>query len=113
MEVKKLNKSEWELTKPLLHTAHNDRIIYVPEGFVTDFASVPSFLLWLFPKRGADELAFVVHDYLYVVGGSESDRKFADKEMYCIQKNFGAGFLRRSCMFLAVRLFGWLFFPYK
>lgn len=40
-------------------------VINVPVGFVTDFASVPRPLWWLFPKWGKYGNAAVIHDYLY------------------------------------------------
>ncbi len=40
-------------------------VIDIPIGFVTDFASVPRPLWWLFPKWGKYGNAAVIHDYLY------------------------------------------------
>lgn len=40
-------------------------VVDVPIGFVTDFASVPRPLWWLFPKWGKYGNAAVIHDYLY------------------------------------------------
>lgn len=42
----------------------------VPDGFVTDGASVPRALWWLFPPTGRYFLAAVVHDYLLSIGYS-------------------------------------------
>ena len=39
--------------------------INVPFGFLTDFASVPRFFWWLYPKWGKYGNAAVIHDYLY------------------------------------------------
>ena len=43
----------------------SDEVINVPIGFVTDFASVPRLLWWIFPKWGTYGNAAVIHDYLY------------------------------------------------
>ncbi len=43
------------------------RTIIVPEGFTTDFASVPRPLWSIFPKWGKYGNAAVIHDYLYFV----------------------------------------------
>lgn len=39
--------------------------IIVPEGFVTNFASVPRLLWWLIPPAGRAANASVVHDFMY------------------------------------------------
>lgn len=36
----------------------------IPSGLVTDFASTPSWIWWLYPKMGAWSFAAVAHDYL-------------------------------------------------
>lgn len=113
MVLRKINKDQWELINPIMHYAHDGRVFYIPKGFITDLATVPKKLLWLFPKRGADELAFVVHDYLYTVGGDNKDRLYADEEMYYIQEFYNASFLRRTIMFFGVRFFGGAYFNYK
>lgn len=41
-------------------------VFTVPEGFVTDFASVPRFLWPLLPPYGRHGRAAVVHDWLYL-----------------------------------------------
>ena len=38
-------------------------VIDLPTGFVTDFASVPRPLWWLYPKWGKYGNAAVIHDY--------------------------------------------------
>ncbi len=43
----------------------SNEVIDVPIGFVTDFASVPRPLWWLFPKWGKYGNAAVIHDFLY------------------------------------------------
>jgi len=42
--------------------------ITIPKGFVTDYASVPRYLWWLYPPVGGYDDAAVVHDYLYECG---------------------------------------------
>jgi hypothetical protein len=42
----------------------NDTIYRVPAGYVTDGASVPRALSWLYPKYGAYLKAAIVHDWL-------------------------------------------------
>ena len=39
--------------------------VEIPNGFITDFASIPRPLWWLLPKWGKYGKAAVIHDYLY------------------------------------------------
>lgn len=54
--------------------------VEVPAGFVTDGASVPRLLWWLFPPTGRYFLAAVVHDYLLDSGYNwhYANKKFAE-----------------------------------
>lgn len=53
----------WELTDPLVWTGETQTFT-VPVGFVTDFATSPRFLHWLWLPYGAYTRAAVLHDYL-------------------------------------------------
>ncbi|MGJ8724980.1 MAG: DUF1353 domain-containing protein [Roseibacillus sp.] len=56
----------WVVEAPLVYErASNGEVYEVPEGFVTDFASIPRPLWPIYPKTGRYQLAAVVHDYLY------------------------------------------------
>lgn len=77
----------------------------VPEGFVTDFASVPRLLWGLFPPYGRHTRAAVVHDWLYATG--EVSRADADGIFRRIMRECGVGRVRRWIMYAALRLFGW------
>lgn len=81
-----------------------DRLVIVPEGFVTDFASVPRAPLtyWLFGGIG-DEAA-VVHDFLYETG--DVTRDLADLVYGEALEACGVARWRRTAMVLAVQLFG-------
>jgi len=79
-------------------------VVLVPEGFVTDYASVPRAPLtyWLFGGIG-DEAA-VVHDYLYekgIVPREVADVIYGEALTAC-----GVPTWRRAPMVLAVRMFG-------
>jgi len=54
--------------------------IDVPKGFITDGASIPRGLWWLFPPVGRYFKAAVVHDYLLTSGSyfSYANLKFRD-----------------------------------
>jgi hypothetical protein len=78
--------------------------VTVPEGFVTDFASVPRAPLtyWLFGGIG-DEAA-VIHDFLYEKGLVK--RELADQVYGEALTACGVPSWRRVAMVAAVRVFG-------
>lgn len=98
---------EWELTAPLIYlSAILPHVIIVPEGFKTNFASVPRLPLafWLFGSV-ADEPA-VVHDWLYTSNVAGVTRKEADAVFAEACKVYGVSAWKRGPMWLGVRLFG-------
>lgn len=80
--------------------------IKVPKGFTCDGASIPKFLWKIFghPLEGDIVRAAVLHDYLYRT--KRTSRKNADWLFFTIMREDGVGFIKRSLMWLAVRLFG-------
>lgn len=77
----------------------------VPKGFITDGASVPRILYWLFEPTGILFLPAIVHDWLYYK--KEIPRAVADKifrENVIQQGNIVAGWIA----WLGVRMFGWI-----
>jgi len=79
--------------------------IEIPSGFITDFASIPSFL-WIFVQPfGRHASAAVVHDYLYALK-QVGTRKHADFIFRAAMAENGVSFMRRNLMYFAVRLFG-------
>ncbi len=90
-------------------------IIIVPCGFETDFASVPRFLrLFIDNDDGDIRAAAVLHDYLYSKQSSRKyshiDRKQADDILREAMLSSGALKTRAYSAWLAVRLFGWIFY---
>lgn len=82
--------------------------VAVPEGYVTDFASIPGFVQWLISPFGRHSEAAVIHDWLYTLGtpGDAKGRKIADRTFRRALKLVGVGWVRRSLMYRAVRLGG-------
>lgn len=80
------------------------KIISVPHGFVTDFASVPRFFWRIVPPWGRYSPAAVVHDYLYASG--RVSRAEADLAFLGLMKRLGVPLWKRWTMYRAVRLFG-------
>ena len=86
---------------------HSDRYgnIIVPDGFSTDFASIPNWVpRWLFdPMRHARKSA-LPHDMLCRDALSFEDRVKADHVFYEAMGDEGVKQWRRAIMFSAVRL---------
>lgn len=95
----------WRLRNPLVYqSAVAGRLITVPEGFTTDFASVPR-LPFVYDLFGdAAHQAAVVHDYLYSTG--ELSRETADRVLLEAMAAEGVPAWRRYPMYWAVRAFG-------
>ncbi|MEH6435765.1 DUF1353 domain-containing protein [Massilia sp. DD77] len=99
------DSDDWVLTSTLVfESAVLGRLVVVPAGTTTDFASVPRLPLafWLFGDVAQE--AAVVHDHLYSTG--EVSRKLADEVFAEASKACGVSAWRRGPMWLGVRLFG-------
>ena len=84
--------------------------VNIPEGFVSDWASIPAWLWWFAAPFGPHAPAAVVHDFLYSQASSgivdfftrlNVDRTF-DEHLRVL----GVSMFKRYAMFQAVRLFG-------
>lgn len=86
--------------------------LVIPEGFVTDFASVPRILWPLFPPYGRAMPASILHDYIYTVHPKEVEltpeveRYWADRLFYIAMRAIGIGKFQAKLMYWAVRWFG-------
>jgi hypothetical protein len=86
------------------HPASGAQIL-VPEGFVTDFASIPQAAQLVVTPFGRHAKAAVLHDWLYAVG--EAGRKwFADQVFDDAMAELGVDAVKRRTMYEAVHLFG-------
>lgn len=81
-----------------------ERIIRVPAGFVTDFASIPRFFWRVLPPTGLYGKAAVIHDYLY--RSHEVSKEVADKVFREGMLVLNVPRWKAETMYLAVRLFG-------
>lgn len=98
----------WKLEEPFeYHIGHENsgEIVYVPEGFITDFASIPKIFYSLVGgPTGRYTRAAVVHDYLYVRG--TYSRKRTDEIFYEAMTILKVSYWKRKAMYFAVRLGG-------
>ena len=92
------------LFRSLVYRTRAWRLITVPAGFETDFASIPRGLWNILPKHGRQDKAAVLHDYLYVHNGvtrAEADALFREA-----MEAEGVGRVARNAMYLGVRIGG-------
>lgn len=129
-QVKVVFKKKYKhLTAPLWGRTDikGERVAFlIPKGFRTDFASIPR-LFWLFiaPSDSTILVPAIIHDYLYsrrfVLVHKMKDGKLS-KERIKIRfsrveadlilrekmKSFKANIIKRTLVFIIVRLFGWI-----
>ena len=105
----------WSMTAaPLVfYSAELRGTVVVPTGFVTNFASIPSFLWGVMPKRGTHDWASVLHDAAYEGWLRTEDgqrihliKPLADRLFLEAMVVRGVGKHRRDLMYRAVRRFG-------
>ena len=91
-------------------TGYPRNVIHIPDGFLTDFASVPQLFWNILPPNGMYGKAAVVHDFLYrtphIATKAEADSVFLEA-----MQALGVGYIVRHLMYLAVHHFG--YFAYK
>ena len=81
--------------------------IKVFRGFITDGASVPKSLQWLYNPYGKYINAAVIHDYLYsTYNNTGINRTLADKIFNFIMKETGIDNRTRRRFYIAVKYFG-------
>jgi hypothetical protein len=79
--------------------------IVVPRGFITDLASIPRLLRWLFDVNGVSRQAAVLHDYLYST--QPLSRADADALFLEALKSLGASKWECFGLYYGVRIGGW------
>ena len=99
LELIPLHDNKWELGR-----SYTNDGITVPKGFITDLASIPRVLWWLYsPSNGDYAGACLIHDYLYTL---QYDRAMADRTLKRILKKEGNSLITVYAFYVAVRLFG-------
>jgi len=92
-------RTQWEVVVPVTLLRFE-----IPMGFVTDGASVPRVMWWLFPPSGRYMAAALLHDYLLqsgLVTRAQADHLFLE-----VMVRMDVATWRRVTMFAAVRVFG-------
>lgn len=104
LAVEMLDDQTWKLAHPLVYQSDIAGLITVPDGFVTDFASVPRIPIAYTLAGDTAHAAAVVHDYLY--GNPSVKRRVADAVFKEAMAVSGVPWWRRQLMWSAVRVFG-------
>jgi len=79
LKTKTLNDGKWEILEPLIYVSDIVWKIVVPEGFISDFASVPRIPVIYAMVGNCSHRAAVIHDYLYRIGAKpDVKREIAD-----------------------------------
>ena len=106
LEGRFLGNDKWQLTKVLIYETLSGNLIIVPQGFISNGASIPRFFWRLIgsPWSGKYGRAAVVHDYMCFA--EKVPRKQADKIFLEIMQELGVSWWRRGVMYWAVRVAG-------
>lgn len=108
-DVRILDKpGKFMLVTCLKYRAADGRMYIVPAGFVTDLASIPRLMRWLFNVNGRSRLPAILHDWLYrsgIYSRAEADALFKEA---CLAAGVWWG--ERYSLWLGVRIGGWAFY---
>lgn len=103
--VQEIDDSTWRLKEDLVYKGDIVDLVYVPAGFITDFASVPR-VPFIFDVLGdIAHRSAVLHDYLYYCGNVS--RYTADRVLLEAMKVDGVAPWKRQQIFWGVRIGGW------
>jgi hypothetical protein len=91
----------WILLRSLTYNCPVSKaVIVVPEGFTTDFTTVPWYARWVVPITGVHTSSAILHDYLLSIG---CGRLYCDMMMWWSMKATGVPLWRRVVIYLGVR----------
>ena len=111
LDVEFLDGKTWRLAAPFEFMSEvTESVIDIPDGFLTDFASIPRVLWAALPPTGPYGKAAVVHDYLYQTMDATTHlvtRKEADQVLKEGMEVLGIGRVTRFAIYAGVRLGGW------
>lgn len=96
---------QWFCTMEDLVYVDEDGFRYTaPAGTLTDFASVPRAVWWIWPKNGRHSPAAVIHDHQC------TERRFDSATVHALYRRAlracGCAWVTQAGQWLAVRLFG-------
>jgi len=95
----------WKLETAFIYRANNGQDIEIPEGFITDFASIPRLFWNILPPWGKYGKAAVLHDWVY--RKHLYPRNVCDKLLREAMTQIKTPKWQRIVIYYAVRGFGW------
>lgn len=101
---KLVDGKNWKVRCGFTYTTEDGMDIIVPDGFITDFASIPRGLWNIFPPTGKYGHAAVVHDFLY--RNTSVPRDKCDKIFLQAMEELQVNWIVRRTIYHSVRLFG-------
>lgn len=116
LDLRAHKPGEWVVLSPMTYVAcllkleivgDAEQSVTVPQGFITDLASIPRLLRPVFNPMDASRRPAVLHDWLYCsrfFSRARADRLFLDA-----LQDEGVGLIQRWLMYLGVRCGGWLY----
>jgi hypothetical protein len=102
------NSDLWELYETFEILIPSVGLIRIIKGFACDFGSIPK-RAWFWvghPLTIICMVGYLIHDALYL--SKLLTRKEADQILYYLLRFYGAGVVRSSVIYSAVRLGGWV-----
>ena len=101
------NGKDWQLLHELRYATGTGEVIYIPAGFITDFASIPKFFRRVYqPATGKHRRGSVIHDYIYRTDSLNYTRKQADQVFLEIMELDGVSRFDRKAIYYSVRTGG-------
>lgn len=105
LKIERINENVWMLLEDFT-LAIDKHIITVNKGFDFDGASIPKWLWSIYgsPLNGNYVVASLIHDGLYA--SQKVSKSIADKIFLDVMKQSNVGYIKRTSMYLAVKMFG-------
>jgi hypothetical protein len=104
LDLRAHTPGRWYFLAPLVWVRDDERI-EVPTNFITDLASIPRLLRWLFDRNGRSRRAAALHDWLYAM--QTTTRWHADWLFLEALAEEGMRRIPRTLYWLGVVVGGW------
>lgn len=111
LDTRYIGGGKSKLLQDFLYEYIPGKVILVPKGFITDFASIPRIFRWLITGNDNTKRAAVIHDFLYDTQPDGVDRKFSDAIFLLAMgekpEEFQVKEWKRTTAYSGVRIGGW------
>ena len=95
------------IAEPVKYPLTNGKVITIPQGLETDFASIPSLFWAIYPPHLKQyRIPAIVHDYLYIEKKTIVSRAFADMEFRRLLLREGVSIFTAYLFWAIIRIFG-------